>query len=114
MAFRITITDIADEHMQALSARERKVLKAAIGSRLVNQPTTPSKAVKKLRLNSFAQYELRVGDLRALYNVEGEEVVLLAVGHKVGNKLIVAGEEFHGHKDNPPEPSGNGSPQDVE
>ena len=110
MAFRITITEAADEQMQALSARERKTLQSAIASRLVNQATTPSKAVKKLRPNSFAQYELRAGGLRVFYNVEGDEVVLLAVGHKVGNKLFVAGEEFHEHKDNPPKPSGNGTP----
>ena len=26
-----------------------------------------------------------------------------------GNKLIVDGEDYHGHQDHPPEPSGNGS-----
>jgi len=34
---------------------------------------------------------------------EGTEIVLLIVGRKVGNKLIVQGEEFHGHQDNPAE-----------
>ena len=38
---------------------------------------------------------------RALYNVEGSEVVLLVVGRKVGNKLVVKGQEFHGHQDHP-------------
>jgi len=114
MAFRITITAVADGHMRALSARERRALQAAIVSRLVDQPTTPSKAIKTLRSNPFTQYELRAGDLRVLYNVEGEEVVLLVVGRKVGNKLIVAGGEFRGHQDNPTEPTGNGTPQDAE
>jgi hypothetical protein len=43
-----------------------------------------------------------------LYNVEGYTVHLLLVGRKVGNKLIVGGEEFYGHQDYPPESSGNG------
>ena len=43
--------------------------------------------------------------LRALYNVEGSEVVLLVFGRKVGNKLMVKGEEFYGHQDNPIEPT---------
>jgi len=34
-------------------------------------------------------------------NVEGSEVVLLVVGRKVGNKLVVKGQEFHGHQDYP-------------
>jgi hypothetical protein len=34
------------------------------------------------------------------------------VGRKAGNKLIVEGEEFHGHQDHPPEPSGNGPEED--
>jgi hypothetical protein len=34
----------------------------------------------------------------------GEEVVILIVGRKVGNKLIVEGEEFHGHQDHLIEP----------
>ena len=60
--------------------------------------------MKRLRPNPLAEFELRVGNLRTLYNVEGAEVVLLIVGRKVGNKLIVKGEEFHGHQDNPAEP----------
>jgi hypothetical protein len=49
-----------------------------------------------------------------LYNVEGEEVVLLIVGRKVGNTLIVEGEEFHGYQDHPVEPPGNGSQKDAQ
>ena len=57
--------------------------------------------------------ELRVGDLRVLYNVEGDVVHLVVVGRKVGNKLVVDGKEYHGHQDHPPEPSGNGPPSNA-
>lgn len=69
-------------------------------ARLRDQPTVPTKAIKRLRPNPLKEFELRVRDLRVLYNVEEEtsEVVLLIVGRKVGNKLIVGGEEFHGHR----------------
>jgi hypothetical protein len=50
---------------------------------------------------TLVQFELRAGDLRALYNVERDEVIILIVGRKVGNKLVVEGEEFHGHQDHP-------------
>ena len=83
-------------------------------SRLEHEPTKPTKAIKRLRPNLFADFELRVGDLRVLYNVDEGEVVVLLVGRKVGNKLIVEGEEFYGHQDNPTKPSGNGAEDDSE
>lgn len=110
MAFQITITADAESHLQGLPAREQRTLEAAILARLRDQPTTLTRAIKKLRPNPLAEFELRVGDLRVLYNVEGEEVILLVVGRKVGNKLIVGGEEFHGHQDSPPESPGDASP----
>ena len=41
-------------------------------------------------------------------------VVILIVGRKVGNRLIVEGEEFHGHLDHPAEPPGDGAEEDAE
>jgi mRNA-degrading endonuclease RelE of RelBE toxin-antitoxin system len=113
MAFHISITADAESQWRALSARQQRLLEAAIQTRLVHQPTTPTKAVKRLRPNPFAEFELRVGDLRVLYNVEGTEVVLLVVGRKVGNKLVVEGAEFHGHQDHPSESAGDEPRGDV-
>jgi mRNA-degrading endonuclease RelE of RelBE toxin-antitoxin system len=106
MPFRISITEDADRQFRSLQIREQRILEAAIVSRLEHQPTTPTKAIKRLRSNPLAEFELRAGNLRVLYNVEGEEVVILIVGRKVGNKLIVEGEEFYGHQEHPIEPPG--------
>ncbi|MBM4011795.1 MAG: hypothetical protein FJ286_10495 [Planctomycetes bacterium] len=59
-----------------------------------------TKAVRRLRPNPCAEYELRVGRIRVLYNVavERSEVILLLIGVKSGNQLIVEGEECHGHR----------------
>ena len=114
MPFKITITEDADRQFRLLPVREQRILEAAIQSRLEHQPTVTTKAIKRLRPNPLAEFEPRAGDLRVLYNVEGEEVVILLVGHKVGNKLIVEGEEFHGHQDDSVEPPGNGSQGNVE
>ena len=114
MAFKITITEEADRQFRTLPVRDQRILEAAMLSRLQDPPAAPTKAIKKLRPNPLAEFELRAGDLRALYNVEGDEVIVLIVGRKVGNKLIVEGEEFHGHQDNPVEPPGNGSQEDAE
>jgi mRNA-degrading endonuclease RelE of RelBE toxin-antitoxin system len=114
MPFTITITEDADRQFRSLPARDQRFLEAAIRSRLEHQPTTPTKAIKRLRPNLFADFELRVGDLRVLYNVDESEVVILLVGRKVGNTLIVEGEEFHGHQDHTTEPSGDGPEEDTE
>jgi mRNA-degrading endonuclease RelE of RelBE toxin-antitoxin system len=114
MPFRIAITDDADRQFRWLPARDQRILEAAIQSRLLYQPATPTKAIRRLRANPLAEYELRAGHLRALYNIEGDEVVVLVLGQKVGNKLILEGEEFHGHQDHPVEPPGDGSGEDAE
>jgi mRNA-degrading endonuclease RelE of RelBE toxin-antitoxin system len=114
MAFHISITADAESQWRALSARQQRLLEAAIQTRLAQQPTTPTKAVKRLRPNPLAEFELRVGDLRVLYNVEETQVILLVVGRKVGNKLIVEGTEFHGHQDYPSESAGDEPSGDID
>ncbi len=108
MAYRIAITREAEAQLNALPARERRIVEAAVLARLLDQPRSEARAIKKLRPNPMAEYELRVGDLRLLYNVEGHEVVILIVGRKIGNTLVVGGEEFHGHQADPPESPGGG------
>ena len=113
MAFGITITEEADRQFRSLSVRDQRSLKRAIAVRLEHQPTLLSNAIRRLRPNSVAEFELRVGTLRALYNIQTDEVVIIVVGRKVGNKLIVEGEEYHGHQNHPTEPPGNGPPADT-
>jgi mRNA-degrading endonuclease RelE of RelBE toxin-antitoxin system len=105
MAFNITITTDAESHLRSLPVRDQRILEAAVLARLSQQPMTPTRAIKRLRPNPLAQFELRVGNLRVLYNVEGSEVVLLLVGRKIGNELIVKGQASHAHQDNSSEPA---------
>ena len=114
MPFKITITEDADRQLASMPAREQRILEAAILSRLEHDPTRVTKAIKRLRPNPFAEFELRAGDLRALYNVDGDEVVILLVGRKLGNNLIVEGEVFHGHQDHPAEHPGSGVGKNAE
>jgi mRNA-degrading endonuclease RelE of RelBE toxin-antitoxin system len=113
MAFTITITDEAERQLRWLSVREQRMLEDALPARLTISPTTPTRAIKRLRPNPLAQFELRVAHLRALYNVEGNEIVVLIVGRKDGNKLVVEGEEYHGHQNDPTEPPGDGASEDT-
>lgn len=45
---------------------------------------------------------------------ENECALDSCLGRKVGNKLIVEGEELHGHQDHSIEPPGSGSDQDAD
>jgi mRNA-degrading endonuclease RelE of RelBE toxin-antitoxin system len=67
MSFKITITEDAERQLRSLPVREQRILEAAILSRLEHQPATPTKAIKRLRPNPLANFELRAGGLRALY-----------------------------------------------
>jgi mRNA-degrading endonuclease RelE of RelBE toxin-antitoxin system len=57
MAFTIVITEDADRQLRWLPAREQRILEAAILSRLEHEPTTPTRAIKRLRPNPLAQFE---------------------------------------------------------
>ena len=106
MEFKITITEEANVHLRSFSAREQRIIESAVIARLRHRPALETRAIKRPRPNPLAEFELRVGDFRVLYNVEVEnsEVVLLVIGRKAGNTLIVGGVEFHGHRDDPAEP----------
>jgi mRNA interferase RelE/StbE len=114
MPFNITITEDAERQLRGLEARAQRIVEDAVFAKLTNDPTTATRSVKRLRPNPFAEFELRVGTWRVLYNVEEATVVVLLVGRKDGNKLIVEGVEFHGHQDHPPEQPGGGPAQDAQ
>ena len=53
-----------------------------------------------MRPNPLAPWELRIGDLRVFYDIQPAtdetaepEVVVLAIGGKIGNQLWIGGEE---------------------
>jgi hypothetical protein len=55
-----------------LPARDQRILEPAILARLQHQPMTPTKAIKRLRPNPLAEFELRVGNLRALMSFDNQ------------------------------------------
>jgi mRNA-degrading endonuclease RelE of RelBE toxin-antitoxin system len=105
MTYQVIVTREAKSQFLGLSAREQRICAEGIAARLVDQPTASSRAIKLLRPNPFAGYELRLGDLRVLYNVDEQvaEVVVVAIGREVGNTLYIAGEVFHEHESGSPE-----------
>jgi mRNA-degrading endonuclease RelE of RelBE toxin-antitoxin system len=94
------MTRKAEALLMNLPAREQRIISDGIAARLRDQPSSLSRAIKLLEPNPLAAYELRLGDLGVLYSVDEEnaEVVIVIIGRKAGNTLIVEGEEFHGHE----------------
>lgn len=111
MPFEIRMTREAKDHIKLFRVHERRQIEAAVLARLTINPTTEAGTIKRLRPNGFAVYQMTVGDFRILYDVDGETVMILAFGRKVGNKLLISGEVFDEHQDNPAEPT-SGKPGD--
>jgi len=93
--YEIEFTPEALEDLKSLRKFERQEIVEGIETQLKYEPTVETRNRKKLRPNDIADWELRIGQFRVLYNVE-EEVFIVsieAVGFKVGNLLFVRGEK---------------------
>jgi mRNA-degrading endonuclease RelE of RelBE toxin-antitoxin system len=97
---RLIFSPDARRQLLKLRAFDQRRLVRAILEHLVDGDTR-AQTRDKFRLDpagETADYELRVGNLRALYRVEEAEdqprVIVAIIGEKRRNKLIVEGEEF--------------------
>ncbi len=95
MAYRIEFGKIPTRHLDEFTARERPVILKAIEEQLTHQPNIRTRHRKKLRPNPFAKWQLSVGDVRVFYDIDEprKEVLILAIGRKYGNRLIIGGKE---------------------
>jgi len=89
------------DHIKFLTAAESSTLLDAIGKQLAHEPLVETRNRKPLRPNPLAPWELRVGLLRAFYDVRptdpklealADVVYVLAVGKKERHVLRIAGE----------------------
>jgi mRNA interferase RelE/StbE len=95
MAYHIEFSEQVSHDLRRLTARERSIVLDAIDAQLVYQPDVATWSRKPLRENPVASWELRLGELRAFYNVEKATatVRIVAVGRKVHNRLFIGGRE---------------------
>jgi mRNA-degrading endonuclease RelE of RelBE toxin-antitoxin system len=112
MTYRIIFADSVRAQLETLTVAQRKTLLEAIQQQLTHEPLVGTRNRKRLRPNPLAPWELRVGRLRAFYDVvesveaeptdlqapgqhERGAVQILAVGEKRGNLLWIAGKRTH-------------------
>ncbi len=75
---------------------ERATAFDTVERRLSYEPTVENRNRKRLRPNPVAPWELRIGHLRVYFDVEEEPrrlVTIEAVGIKIGNRVLIGGEE---------------------
>ena len=98
--FAIYFAEQVEEHLDALETKYHSDIAKAIEEQLRYEPLTPTRNRKELHYPTSygATWELRCGSnnrFRVLYavNVESRRVIIVAIGTKIGNRLIVGKEE---------------------
>jgi mRNA-degrading endonuclease RelE of RelBE toxin-antitoxin system len=104
-AYTIILAEGAEGDFRSMTAYERRLVLDGMETHLSHRPTEQSRRIKKMRPNPIAAWELRLGDYRVLYDVGESErnVIVQVIGEKVGNRLIVQGEEYTAHESHRPE-----------
>jgi mRNA-degrading endonuclease RelE of RelBE toxin-antitoxin system len=93
--YQIEFTPEALDDLTALKKNEQNEILDSIEEQLRFEPTIETRNRKRMRLNPVAEWELRIGRFRILYNVE-EEVKIVsieAVGIKIGSNLVFRGKK---------------------
>lgn len=99
-AYDISFDQATKKHLRAIEAKYHSLIRAEIEGQLEFDPGTESRNRKPLRQPApfEATWEIRFGPencFRVLYGIDEEhrEVQIQAIGVKVGNRLMVGGEE---------------------
>jgi mRNA-degrading endonuclease RelE of RelBE toxin-antitoxin system len=92
----IVLSPDALRQFRKLRAKDRSRLRDAMLASLGEDDATVE-ARNRFRLrrpSEFADFELRVDDLRVFYRVAGERVEVVLIGRKKGNHLVIDGKRF--------------------
>jgi mRNA-degrading endonuclease RelE of RelBE toxin-antitoxin system len=92
----IVLSPDALRQFRKLRAKDRSRLRDATLASLGEDDVTVE-ARNRFRLrrpSEFADFELRVDDLRVFYRVAGERVEVVLIGRKKGNHLVIDGKRF--------------------
>jgi len=78
MSYRLVYTQRAIKDIQKLE----QSVKSRIGKALLRFESNPLGFAKALTNTSLGSYRFRIGDYRVIFDLEGEEIVILRVGHR--------------------------------
>jgi mRNA-degrading endonuclease RelE of RelBE toxin-antitoxin system len=93
--YEIIVEPDAVEHLEGFSARNQSIVLDQIEVQLTYQPDVETRNRKRLRPNSLAPWDLRIGGIRVFYDVHAgaASARVIAVERKEGNRLIIGGQE---------------------
>jgi mRNA-degrading endonuclease RelE of RelBE toxin-antitoxin system len=97
MRFEILYTPKAVGHLATFPKTEQVKITDRIDELLGRDPTLSTRKRKLLRPNPVALWELRIGDIRVFYDVQGvpmASVIVKAIGKKVHNELWIGNERI--------------------
>ncbi len=101
LRFSIIFAPETLSHLAVIPSKHHRLIRSAIHEQLTYSPDQPTRNRKPLEPPApySAAWELRFGPqnrFRVLYDIEPHErvVVILAIGVKEGNRLIVGKQEF--------------------
>jgi mRNA-degrading endonuclease RelE of RelBE toxin-antitoxin system len=86
----------ATRQLRALRALDATSLKDAMKRQLAETDAT-EETQQRFRLrrpSEFAEFELRVGNWRVFYRVHNDEVEVVLIGEKRGERLFIDGKRF--------------------
>lgn len=84
MAYAIEYTEIALRDLEWLRKNEQITVLAAIDEQLRYEPAVETRNRKRLRPNAVAEWELRIGVFRVLYDVD--QIVRIVSVQRIGKK----------------------------
>ena len=98
--FEIIYPPIIKQHLKAIESKYYALIRESLETQLQFQPDVETRNRKPLKRPVVfgAKWEIRLGPdnrFRVFYRIDydNKQVVLLAIGEKVGNRLIIGGEE---------------------
>ena len=98
--FEIIYAPLIRQHLQAIEPKYYSLIREALETWLQFEPDVETRNRKPLKrpITIGAKWEIRFGPnnrFRAFYRIdyEREQVILLAIGEKVDNRLFIGGEE---------------------
>jgi mRNA-degrading endonuclease RelE of RelBE toxin-antitoxin system len=88
--FGLEFSEETISHLKALAASQRSIVRDGI-EQLRYEPLVATRNRRPMRPSRYGRglWELRLGELRVYYEVEGEVVVIRAIGIKEGNRVRI-------------------------
>jgi mRNA interferase RelE/StbE len=78
VAYRLVFTRRAARDLEALDPEAR----GRIGDALQRYRDEPLSYARRMAHPTLGGYRFRIGDYRVIFDIEGEEIVVLRVGHR--------------------------------